>query len=104
FTSAPVAGIVPPFLITVAAIATAKVSDRCSGTVDRKASSGTSPDPLPARSFHTPQPLGASGPAEQEDPLRSPVPHQCRHPSGSRSQSETPRRRDWLLHRVTHVE
>ena len=54
--------------------------------------------------FHTPQPLGATGSAEQEDPLRSPVPHQCRHPSGSRSRSETPRRRDWLLQCVAYLE
>ncbi len=62
------------------------------------------PDPLPARGLHTPQPLGATGSAEQEDPLRSPVPHQCRNPSRSRSPSETPRRRDWFLQRVTHLE
>src|SRR5258708_4368209 len=77
-----------------------EVSDRCTGTLDRCASTRIAPDPLPARGLHTPQPLGATGSAEQEDPLRSPVPHQCRNPSRSRSPSETPRRRDWLLQRV----
>ena len=46
---------------------------------------------LPTRYAHVvftlAQPLGATGPAEQEGPLRSPVSHQCGNPSRSRSRS-----------------
>src|SRR6267378_1908576 len=80
------------------------MSDRCSGTLDRCASTRTSPDPLSARGLHTAPSIGSTGSAEQESPLRSPVPHQCRNSSGSGTRSETSRRRDWLLQRVTHVE
>src|SRR6266571_8229958 len=63
---------------------------------------------LPTRYVHVvftlPPPVGATGPAEQEGPLRSPVPHQCRNPSRSRPRSETPRRRDRFLQRVAHLE
>src|ERR1700756_1096213 len=81
-----------------------EVSDRRSGPLDRCASTRTSPDPLSARGLHTAPSLGSTGATEQEGPLRSPVPHQCRNPSRSGTQSETSWRGDWLLQRVTHVE
>jgi len=36
--------------------------------------------------------------------FRSPVPHQCGNPPRSRSRSQTPRRRDWLLQCLAYVE
>ena len=54
-----------------------QVSDRRSGPLDRCTPTRTSPDPLPARGLHTPRPLAATGPAEQNGPLRSLVPYQC---------------------------
>src|SRR5207247_9247 len=58
----------------------------------------------PARGLHTAPSLGSTGATEQEGPLRSPVPYQCRNSSRSGARSETSRRRDWFLQRVTHVE
>src|SRR6266852_3339204 len=64
----------------------------------------TPPDTLHARRLHAAPPVGAFGSAEQECPLQSPVPYQCRNTSGSRSQPETPRCGNWLLQRVAHME
>src|SRR6266853_2030749 len=63
---------------------------------------------LPTRYLHVvftlPHRLGATGPAEQEDPLRSPVSHQRGNTSRSRSRSETPRRGNWFLQCAAHLE
>src|SRR5215470_1601424 len=80
------------------------VSDRRSGPLDRCASKGASPHALPARGLHPAESLSSGGVAEQEGPLRSPVPHQCRNATGSRWRSQTSRRRDWLLQRPAYVE
>src|SRR6266403_774468 len=61
------------------------------------------PDPLPARGLHPAPSVGPTGASEQEGPLRSSVPYQCGNPSRSGAQSETPRRRDWLLQRVAYL-
>jgi len=81
-----------------------KVSGGCSGTVDRCASTRTSPDTLPPCRLHTAPPVGATSSAEQEDHLRPPVSHQRPNTSGSRSRSETPRCGNWFLQRVAHLE
>src|SRR5215469_2207957 len=64
----------------------------------------TSPHALHARGLHTPPPLGPTGAAEQEGPLRSSVPHQCGDPSRSSPRFETPRRGDRLLQCVAYLE
>src|SRR6267143_868964 len=71
---------------------------------DRCTSERTSPDPLPACGLHTTRPVGSTGTAEQEAPLRSAVPHQCRNSSRSGSRSEASWCRDWFLQRVAHLE
>jgi hypothetical protein len=81
-----------------------EASDRRSGTMDRCAPTRTSPHALPARGLHTPPPLGPTGAAEQEGPLRSSVPHQCGDPSRSGPRSETSRRGDRLLQCVAYLE
>src|SRR5215469_12207745 len=80
------------------------MSDRCSGSLDRCASARTAPYALPARGFHAAPSLGATGAAEQKDLLRSPIPLQCRNPSRSCSQPETPGGGNWLLQCLAHLE
>src|SRR5215470_4561035 len=81
-----------------------EVSDRGSRKMDRGASKGTAPHALYARGLHTSSPLGATGAAEQEDPLRSAVPYQCGNPSRGGTRPATSRCRTRLLQCVTHVE
>src|SRR5713226_1629323 len=81
-----------------------KVSGGGSRPLARSASPGASPDPLRPCGLHPSPEVGATGLAEQEGHLRSPVPHQCRDPSRNRSRSETPRRRDRLLQRSPYLE
>src|SRR5713101_2183973 len=94
----PFSGVVPPHSPLP------EVSDRCTRTLDRCASTRIASDALPARGLHTPQPLGSPGSAEQESPLRSLVPYQCGNSSRSGTQSETSRRGNWLLQRVAYLE
>ena len=103
-TSAPAADIVPPSRITAAAIATARSVRSLHGNARSLRVGENSTDALRPCGLHLAQPLGATGSAEQEDPLRSPVPYQCRNPSRSGSQSETPRCGNWLLQRVAYLE
>src|SRR6267142_6151442 len=81
-----------------------EVSDRRSGTVDRRTAKRTSPDALRPCGLHTTSPVSATGPAEQESHLRSAVPRQCGNTSRSRSRSATPQRGTWFLHRVAYLE
>src|SRR6266853_6059641 len=81
-----------------------EVSDRCSGTVDRHASPGTSPDALRPCGLHTSSAACSTGFAKQESHLRSAVPCQCGNTSRSRLRSETPRRGNRLLHRAAYLE
>src|SRR5882762_7994361 len=53
---------------------------------------------------HASSGAGATGLAEQEGPLRSPVSRQCGDASRSRPRSPTPRRRDRLLQRSAYLE
>src|SRR6516225_1061500 len=81
-----------------------EVSGRGSGTLAGKASPGTSSDALRPCGFHASSSLSPVGAAEQEDPLRSPVSHQCRNSSGSRTRSPASRRGDRLLQRAAQLE
>jgi len=65
------------FLQTAVVIATARRPDRCPGTLDRRRVNENSSNTLRARGLHTPPQIGATGPAEQEAPLRSLVPYHC---------------------------
>ena len=55
------------------------------------------PTPYGPYRVHPAPSLGATGPAEQEGPLRSPLSYQCGNPSRSRTQPETPWGRDRFL-------
>src|SRR5215469_3939223 len=81
-----------------------EMSGRCSGTLAGKASPGTSSDALRPCGFHASSSPGSLGAAEQEGPLRSPVPHQCRNPSRSRTRSPASRCGDRLLQRAAQLE
>src|SRR5258708_15640113 len=81
-----------------------EVSDRCSGTVDRHASPGTSPDALRPCGLDTSSAACSTGFAKQESHLRSAVPCQCGNTSRSRWRSQTPRRGTWLLDRAAYLE
>src|SRR6266446_9426612 len=80
------------------------MSDRRPGTLDRRTPARTSPDALCACGLHASSGAGATGLAEQEGPLRSPVSRQCGDASRSRPRSPTPRRRDRLLQRSAYLE
>src|SRR6516165_12171128 len=102
--SAPVVGIVPPFRITAAEIATARsVRPPLGNNGLLRVNENFSPRATCTWSSHSP-PLGPTGAAEQEGHLRSSVPHQCGDPSRSGPRSETPRRRDRLLQCVAYLE
>src|SRR6516225_5553562 len=81
-----------------------EMSDRGSGSLDRCASARTAAHALLARGLHAAPSLAATGAAEQKDPLRSPIPYQCRNPSRSRSPPETSGCGNWLLQRLAHLE
>src|SRR5260370_17716417 len=81
-----------------------EVSVGRSRSLARKASQGTSSDPLRASGLHPAPSFGPVGLAEQEGPLRSPVSYQCGNPSRSGARSETSRGRNRLLHRAAHRE
>jgi hypothetical protein len=102
--SAPAAGIVPPSPITAAAIAIARSVRPLLGTAGSlRVDMNFSRPATCTWSSHCPS-LGSTGATEQEGPLWSPVPHQCRNSSKSGARSETSRRRDWFLQRVTHLD
>jgi Putative transposase/Transposase zinc-binding domain len=87
---------------TAAAIATARSVRPLLGTVGSlRVDENFSRPAICTWSSHSPS-LGSTGATEQEGPLQSPVPHQCRNPSRSRSQSETPRCGNWLLQCVAY--
>src|SRR5437667_1866591 len=81
-----------------------EVSSRGARPLARSASPGASPDTVRPCCLHAASRAGTTGLAEQEGHLRSSVSRQCRNTSRSRSRSETPRRRDWLLQCVAYLE
>ena len=102
--SAGVADIAPPSRITAVAIGIAQSVRPAPGNGGSlRAKENCSHALCPCR-LHPPTPLVSTSPAEQEGHLRSSVPQQCRNAARSRSRSQTSRRGDRLLQRLTHVE
>src|SRR6266478_6483606 len=81
-----------------------EVSGRSSRTLAGKASPGTSSDAVRPCCLHASSSFGSVGFAEQEGPLRSPVPNQCRNTPRSCPRSQTSWRRDRLLQRAAYLE
>src|ERR1039457_4241392 len=81
-----------------------EVSGGGSRPLARSTSPGASPDTLRPCGLHPSPEVGATGLAEQEGHLRSPVSHQCGDASRNRLRSQTPRCRDRLLQRSPHLE
>src|SRR6266849_5098601 len=81
-----------------------EVSGRSSRSLARSASPGASPNALRPCGLHASSSFGPVGLAEQEGPLRSPLPNQCRNSPRSGPRSQTPRCRNRLLQCSPHLE
>ena len=102
--SAPAADIVPPSLITAAVIAIARsVRPPLGNAGSLHANSELLPYTLPPCGLHPAALISPTGVAEQEGPLRSPVPHRAETLLKWHA-TQTSWRGDWLLQRVAHLE
>src|SRR5260370_18778928 len=81
-----------------------EVSGRSSRSLARSTSPGASPNALRPCGLHASSSFGPVGLAEQEGPLRSPLPNQCRNSPRSGPRSQTPRCRNRLLQCSAYLE
>src|SRR5260370_6972723 len=81
-----------------------EVSGRSSRSLARSTQPGASPIALRPCGLHAASSFGPVGLAEQEGPLRSPLPNQCRNSPRSGPRSQTPRCRNRLLQRPAHLD
>src|SRR5258708_18620131 len=81
-----------------------EVSGRSWPSLARSTSPGACPNALRPCGLHASSSFGPVGLAEQEGPLRSPLPNQCRNSPRSGLRTQTPRCRNRLLQRPAHLD